>query len=603
MGGQLGIWYAQLMDPSTQAYDVAEYLEIHGDLDVDLFVAALQQTVGEADTYHFRFRDDGDGPRQHADQSGIWRIHVIDVSSAEDSRASAGDWMRADMAHPFDLETGPLVVHAVIKVAEDLYFWYHRIHHIVFDGFSASLVTARLSAVYMSLLAGRSFAEEALEPVSVLFDADSSYRASEDLARDREYWLDLLSGFPEAASPSGRHVRRAPRARIRHMGDVGPDTAVGLRAAARRLKTSPAGLMLTAAAAYLHRSTGAEDIVLGLSVLGRTGKQQRGIPGMTSNTLPIRLAIGHETCVGELARMVSSTVRNALRHGRYRYTDMLRDLDIVDRGSLFSLLVNIMPFDYSVQFGDCTTVAHNLANGPVEDVTIAVYDRSDDGAVQVAVDTNRDLYSEAANEDIFRHFMNVLNWIVEASPADCIGRAAVLGEAERRQLVEGWNDTAVAVAGVTLPELFGVRVAAGPDAVAVVCGDVVVTYGELDVRAGRVAGELAARGAGPESVVAVVMERGVGLVVALLGVLKAGAAYLPVDPGYPADRVGFMLADARPAVVLAGAAEAAEIPAEVVVPVVVADERGVAGGLAAGGGGSWVLAAGWRRCGWRIRRT
>ena len=118
------------------------------------------------------------------------------------------------------------------------------------------------------------------------------------------------------------------------------------------------------------------------------------------------------------------------------------------------------------------------------------------------------------------------------------------------QLLEEWNDTAAAVPGVTVPELFAARVAAAPDAVAVTCGDVVVTYGELDARAGRLARLLAARGAGPESVVAVVMERSELLVTALLAVWKAGAAYLPVDPGYPAERLAFMLADAQLACVI-----------------------------------------------------
>jgi amino acid adenylation domain-containing protein len=585
MGSQLGIWYAQQMDPDNPVYNIAEYLEIHGDLDVDLFVAALQRTTDETETYHLRFYDRGDGPRQYLDKSGECPVQVVDVSSAGDPRATAEDWMRADMARPFDLTSGPLAVHAVIRVADGLCFWYHRIHHIAFDGFSAAIFAARLSQVYMSLLMGHLSAEGTLEPVSVLFDADSSYRASGEFARDREYWLDVLSDFPGAVSLSGQHVRRAPHAWIRHMEDIGPDCTANMRAAARRLKTSIAGLMITAAAVYLHRSTGAEDIALGLSVLGRAGKRQRGVPGMTSNSLPIRLTIGPMTSVEELVRLVTGTVRNALKHGQYPYMDMLRDLKLIDGGSLYSLLVNIMPFDYSVQFGDCTTTAHNLANGTVEDTTIAVYDRSANGGIQVAVDTDRELYNATATGDIYRHFMNILNWVVEASPGDCIGRAVILDEEERRQVLERWNDTAVAVPAVTLPELFEARASASLDAAAVVCGDAVISYGELNTRANRLARDLVALGVGPESVVAVVMERGAGLVVALLAVLKAGGAYLPVDPGYPAERIAFMLSDARPAVVLAAAEVAPELPVRVMMPVLVADERGLVGGRREGAAG------------------
>ena len=162
----------------------------------------------------------------------------------------------------------------------------------------------------------------------------------------------------------------------------------------------------------------------------------------------------------------------------------------------------------------------------------------------------------------------------------------VLGAAERGQLVAGWNDTAAAVPAVTLPELFAAQAARSPDAVAVVCGDAVVSYAGAGRRADRLARVLVARGAGPESVVAVVLERSAELVVALLAVLKAGAAYLPVDPGYPAERIAFMLADARPVLVVAHGGRARGLP--------------VLAGAGAGGWMTrrWLAAAG----GWRTGR-
>ena len=138
------------------------------------------------------------------------------------------------------------------------------------------------------------------------------------------------------------------------------------------------------------------------------------------------------------------------------------------------------------------------------------------------------------------------------------------------QVLAGWNDTAAAVPAVTLAGLFGAQAARVPDAVAVVCGDVVVSYGELDAAAGRLARVLAGRGAGPERVVAVAMERSAELVTAVLAVVKAGAAYLPVDPGYPAERIAFMLADARPVVMVTTAAAAGDLPVLAAVPVLVA---------------------------------
>src|SRR5450432_947631 len=175
MAGQLGIWHAQQLSPGNPAYNIGEYLEIHGDLDVDLFVTALRHTLREAETYHLRFGGDGEALRQYVDKSGDCPIHIIDVSSDIDSHGAAEDWMRTDMGSPVDLREGPLFACAVLKLAPDQFFWYQRVHHIAVDGLSLSVVAARQAQVYTSLLAGHLPAEGMLEPVSVLIDSDSSY--------------------------------------------------------------------------------------------------------------------------------------------------------------------------------------------------------------------------------------------------------------------------------------------------------------------------------------------------------------------------------------------------------------------------------------------
>ncbi len=191
---------------------------------------------------------------------------------------------------------------------------------------------------------------------------------------------------------------------------------------------------------------------------------------------------------------------------------------------------------------------------------------------------------------------------VAADPGVRVHEVAVLGAAERRAVVAGWNDTAVAVAGGTLGGLFEGVAGGRPDAVAVVAGGGQVCYGELNGRANRLARVLVARGAAPESVVAVVLERGAGLVVALLAVAKAGAAFLLVDPGYPAGRISYLLGDARPVLVLTDGAIAGELPGLVGVPVVVVDGAGAAAGAWWRGRGMWGRGSG-RGWWWRgIRR-
>ncbi|HEY2580013.1 MAG TPA: amino acid adenylation domain-containing protein, partial [Streptosporangiaceae bacterium] len=559
--GQIGIWYSQQIDSRSPIRNMGEYLEIRGDLDVGLFETALRRTVSEVDAVHVRFSGDGEALRQVVRKSGDWPLHVIDVSSQADPRGAAQDWMLAEMRRPVDLRQGPLFTQALFTAGPRLFFWYQRVHHVAVDGFSGLVVAARQAQIYDALLAGRDDPGTALEPLSVLVDAEKAYRGSAQFRRDREFWLAELRDCPEQAGIIGRRSLERPHVFTREIDSVRPPDAAVYRDAARALTANLAGVMLSAAAIYMHKRTGAADIVLGLSVIGRSGARQRRIPGMTANILPVRIAVRPGMRVEALVRQASGTIREALRHQRYRYEDIVRDMRLVGGRDLFSLTVNVMPFDQTLRFGDCEAIAHNLDPAPISDLSWTIFDGSRDGSLRIALDANPELYDGGLRDDIARGLRGVLDWLAAASPRDRVGALDVLPEADRRRLAE-WNDTAAQVPDGMLAGCFEAQVVRTPDAVAVVSGERTLSYAGLNQAANRMARLLSGRGIGPESVVAVAVERSADLVVALLGVLKAGAAYLPVDPGYPAARIGYLLGDARPAAVITTAASAATVPGE-----------------------------------------
>ncbi|MCX4231483.1 non-ribosomal peptide synthetase [Streptomyces ortus] len=550
MAGQLGVWHAQQLNPDNPIYNMGEYIEIHGAVDTELFEAALRRVVLEVDCFGLRFEGAADEvPRQRFDRRDDWPFHVIDVSREEDPRAGAESWMRADMRRPVDLRDGELFTEAVIKVEEDLFLWYQRIHHIVADGLAGSRIASRVAAVYTALLAGEEPTDSAPPSSSVLMDADADYRASAEFEADRQYWSERLADRPRPVSLSGREPSTVPHELTRHTIRISPDAATELRSSARRLGTSLSGLAVAASAAHLHRATGQEDIILGVPVMGRK-TALRDIPGMTANIVPLRLAVQPKATVKELVKQVTRGVRDALRHQRYRYEDILRDLKLVGRSGLYPLLVNIVSFDYDVQFGGASSSAHGLGGINFNDLSVSVYDRSSDGRMSVVVEANPDLYSRKAVQEHAAQFLGVLNWMASSAADERVHRITLMSRSEQRRVLEEWNDTAREVTAATLPELFQDRAARTPDATAVVFEGAEVTYADLNARANRLARLLIDRGVGPESPVAVMMHRSVDLVVALLAVVKAGGAYVPVDPDYPAVRVTHVLADARPRLVL-----------------------------------------------------
>ncbi|WP_414945414.1 amino acid adenylation domain-containing protein, partial [Amycolatopsis sp. cmx-11-32] len=538
---QLGVWYSQQLAPENPAYNIAEYLEIHGDVDVALLVVALRRALREAETYRLRFRLENGTPRQYVDASMEHPVHVADLGASADPRAAAEKWMAADLDRSVDLLAGPPSAHAVFRLGPALVLWYQRVHHVVLDGASLSTFAARVADVYTALAAGLEPENGMLKPLSVLLDADHAYRDSADSQRDRRFWLDALSDLPE---PSGTdRTRSLPGRPILRGDEIDADEAAELKVAARRLRTSFAGLALSAAALYRQRTAGERDVVLGLPVSGRTTERELGIPGMTSNVVPLRLAIPRGGTVGAFVRQTSRAVFDCLRHQRYPYGQILADRGLVGRGSLRSLSVNVMSLGRPLRFADAVATRCGLSSGPVEDLAIDVFDRSAGGGVQLLVELNPALHDPASGAEIVRRFRRVLNRLAAASPTERLDRIDVLDDDERRRVLVDWNRTDTEVDGATALDRFEQHVARTPDAVAVVCGEAELTYGELADRARRLASSLREHGVGTESVVAVCLPRGPEMLTAILATWLAGAAYLPIDPDHPAERVEFMRAD------------------------------------------------------------
>jgi non-ribosomal peptide synthetase component F len=263
------------------------------------------------------------------------------------------------------------------------------------------------------------FGEGALAPFSVLLGSEVAYRNSAAFAADRDFWSGVFSERTEAVSLSGRHRVPVllPRSMNRNVEALSPAWSASLKSAARHLRTSLSGLMISAAATYVHRATGARDVVVGVPVTGRNGSAERRAPGMMSNVLLVRLAVHPELSLDELVRQVSATVRRAMRHRRYPHEDILRNLRINGRKNLFSVLVNVMSFESGIKFGDCGVTTHDISVPHVNDLSICVYDRSADGHIEIAFDANPELYTEESNRSNAYGFRIVLEWIANAAPS------------------------------------------------------------------------------------------------------------------------------------------------------------------------------------------
>ncbi|MFE1797928.1 amino acid adenylation domain-containing protein [Streptomyces sp. NPDC059517] len=551
LAAQEAIWTGQQLDADSPAYNTAEYVHITGPVDPDVLDSALHQVVAETPALNVSFVVDADGrPRQRETPAGDWRLHTADLTAEPDPYAAALAWIDTDMTHPVDLAHGPLFGHALLRVAPEEHLWYHRVHHIALDGFGLSLVARRVAQVYTALTKGEPTGDSGFGTLASVRDEERAYRESPRFAEDRAYWTGRFADRPPVATPAGRTALPA-RTFHRRVVDLGADRTQALRTVARELKVTWSEVLLAVTAAQLHRATGAPEIVLSLPTMGRLGSVALRVPCMVRNILPLRVAVSASDSVRDLAVRISAELRAGLPHQRYRYERLRRDLKLVGgQRRLSGPGVNIMPFAYDLRFAGHPSTVHNVSAGPVDDLSVNVYDRAEGGGLRIAVDAHPDLYDEADVVAIQEELLLLLDKAITVpyGPLGGFGaRTRARPDVADIQVLDGGP-----LPGPARPvlDLIAEHASHRGGSIAVEHAGRALTYAQLLDSARETARRLTARGIGRGDLVAVVLPRGIEAVTTVLGVLLSGAAYCPLDPTATPARRAQLLDDARPALVL-----------------------------------------------------
>ncbi|MBT2335408.1 amino acid adenylation domain-containing protein [Variovorax paradoxus] len=561
--GQMAMWLgAKFASPDTN-FNLAEAIDIDGPIDPAIFTAAIRRVADEAEATRLSFVDTAHGPRQVVAPTFSGEIPYLDLSAESDPHAAAERWMRADFTRNIDLAQGQLWLSALIRLSPDRHIWYHRSHHIVLDGFGGGLIARRFADVYSAMAAGSAEVpeESRLAPISQLAEEDSAYRASGRFPRDRQYWVERFGDAPDPLSlASQRSVNIGGL--LRQTVHLPAASVQALQAIAQELGTTLPQILIATTAAYLYRATGIEDMVIGIPVTARHNDRMRRVPAMVANALPLRLAMRADLPIPELIREVGRQMRQILRHQSYRYEHLRSDLNmLVANRQLFTTVVNVEPFDYDFRFAGHAAKPRNLSNGTAEDLGIFLYERGNGQDLQIDFDANPAVHTAEGLADHQRRLLAFMAAVIR-QPAQAVGHIDLLSADERKHVLLDWNDTAHAVPGTSLTALIEAQLAGNPEGIALRFDGQAMRNDELNRRANRLAHLLRARGAGPERTVALAIPRSMELMVALLATLKTGAAYLPVDPDFPQDRIAFMLGDARPACLVTTAALAESLPAD-----------------------------------------
>ncbi|MDD9370460.1 MAG: condensation domain-containing protein, partial [Acidimicrobiales bacterium] len=389
---QQNVWLAEQIDPEGGRFTIGEVVEIDGPVDAELFTAAIRQTMRESEVALVRFVEEGGDVRQELDLDLPWSVTVRDVRGEPDPQAAVDAAVAPVMARGFPLTTGePLFTH-MLFVGDDRAWWFWGGHHIVADGSSGPMAAMRIAEVYSGLVAGEPVPPREPGTLARLVEGDEAYHASPAAARDGAWWQARLAGAPDPVRLARTDVAPGPRT-LRREVELTPALDAQLRAACTSAGRRPSGVVTAMLAAYLHRVTGARDLVLGLPVTARSGPEMRAQHGMLANIVPLRLAVRPDTTGEELVDAVGRELQKAMLRQRYRGEDLCRDLQVP--GGILGLIgpsVNYLPFDRGLRFAGAPGRPTTLAAGPVDDLAVAVYDRGDGSRILIDVEANTARY-------------------------------------------------------------------------------------------------------------------------------------------------------------------------------------------------------------------
>ncbi|AJX91174.1 D-alanine--poly(phosphoribitol) ligase, subunit 1 [Burkholderia pseudomallei] len=564
---QQRLWFLTQLEGVSEAYHMSGAVRLDGPLNREVLQRALNRIVMRHEALRTCFAREEGEPIQVIQPHADLTMSYHDLREAESIRHEAGnleqrakDLSQAHASAPFDLSRDLPVRVLLLQLEDEAHVVQVVMHHIASDGWSVGVFLQELSALYGSFIAEQG---DPLAPLPLQYADYAAWQrrwlASGQLEKQGAFWQTNLSGAPTLLElPTDRP--RPPK-----QSHAGASVEVKLGAAlservkrlSQRHGVTPYMTLLSSWAAVLSRLSGQEEVVIGSPVAGRNRTEVEALIGFFVNTLALRLDLSSEPTVGELLKRTKAQVLSAQAHQDLPFDQVVERVK-PPRSTAHPPLFQVMFVWQNAHEGSLqipglrlSTWGDPLTMAPFE-LTLAVREHQDDIACTLTYATS--LFDRATVERYLGHWLRQLDAMAtDADPV--VTGLPLLGEAERAQVLHGWNETGRAYArDACLHQLFEAQVSRTPEAAAVICGDETLSYTDLDARANRLAHYLRGQGVGPDTRVGLALGRGVEMMTGLLAILKAGGAYVPLDPGYASERLRAILGDSRPAIVLADAA-------------------------------------------------
>uniref|UniRef100_UPI0012E85B91 AMP-binding protein n=1 Tax=Rhodococcus phenolicus TaxID=263849 RepID=UPI0012E85B91 len=569
-GAQAGVWFGQQAIAEPAVYVVSHAWELRGTLDSEALVDAVSATLGEAHGLSARFGEQDGQVVQWLGAHDITAVPVYDLGSLPDPEAAAREHLADRRA--IDPATDPCVAARVLLLAADHAIVVLTAHHIVLDAFGLGLLGRRAAERYSAAVRGDAAPDSWFGSVDAVVTEFEEYETSEKSTQDRDFWIGTLAGAPEAVTLSTATTAAGFAVRVRsHAHVLDPEATAALSALGRTARGTWGDALAALTAAFVAGWTGSREVVLEFPLMNRFGSAAMTVPTMAVNVVPLRVPVAADATAETVTAETVAAIRAAGAHGRYRGERIAREVRAESGATVSGPWLNIKPFGDELRFHGLDAQVHSLARGPVRDLSLTVRQTAG-GAVELQFDADADRYSERDLQLLGSRLARFVESALSAGDAP-IARTEMLLDTDIATVTELGAGAVRKLEPATLDDLLVRQARRTPEAPAVRFEDRTLTYREFDAAVDRFANHLRDHGVRAGDRVAVLLARSERLPLVLCATLRAGAAYVPVDTAYPADRIAYILEDAEPAAVVTDvtAADRAELLADLTVPVVAAD--------------------------------
>lgn len=552
---QKRIWYIENLYPNTSLNIIGGLIRIYGNVNLDLLEEAIQRFIENHEGMRLQLRLEGVEPRQYVQPYTQKTLQRFDFSGASDPHKAADAWVQEEFQKPFPLYEHPLFDFALLTVREGEYAYYLKFHHLIADGWSIRLFSEQIANVYSRLRSGETVGLEEKPSYLGYVDKEQQYLQSNRFEKDRFFWREVFKDLPEACLQKNTSAAAGRRKRFH----LSREMAEQVRNWTDEHKLSLNTFFVSLLFLHLHKTTQQDDLIIGTPVVNRSGAKEKNIFGMFTSTMPIRMQVNADESPATLMKRVGDELTRSYFHQRYPYDRLVQDLELSKRGSdgLFQLSVNCYNTRMDHEFSEGELMHDEYYSGN-QYYPMQIVIKEWHGELELQFDYKTDEYADDDIEALYDRLCHLIGMVTEHGEGRIAG-LSLLTDAEYAREIQEHNATEAEYPQRPVHQLIEEQAARTPHKKAASCGELSLTYAELNEQANRLAHHLRRHGVTRNSLVGVHLEHSLEMLVALLGILKAGGSYVPIDPSYPANRIQHILDDSGVHLVLTDRSLASEI--------------------------------------------